>query len=471
MRSRLVLALTILGTLAAPAAASVPTPDDGGGGGGADGPKVRELKPWKAEHRYKVVRDANIYAELNARSGAVARVIKGQWWRIDCQLQNTTQNGPVLWSHIPNVGWIADRNIKTYTDGRLEGSPTCELPGPRHVWFRQPWAAGKEYRFTRTLRARTRPDSTTTGRTYQSGAWTTIDCSTTANGRAWVRLWRAPKVGEGWVPADALRFWQRGLPAGLPTCAPAPVNRHWVAMGDSYAAGQGANEYIAGSGACRRSLNAYWSRLALRMKPGFQTDTGEFVACSGAETEDVLNRQLGQLDRDTGLVTISIGGNDLGFAAVLTNCVKPTGITCQESIATHFEPSDLRALERRLDAVYRAIRERAPNATVLVLGYPELVPRDHVDGCGAIDDGDAPHLRRAATLLNNVIAGTVGERPDFRFVGLVRTFVGHAACDDDTVDWINGIVPSDSQESFHPNAAGHRAIAARLASAAPRFFR
>lgn len=465
------VALLVLAGLAAPAFAGLPPGDDPPDGNDSNRNHVRELKPWKARFEYKVVRESRAYHELNSRSGTAATILKGMWWRIDCQMVNTTQNGQILFNHIPNVGWVADRNMRTYTDGRIPGSPTCEIPGPNHVWFGQPWAAAKEYRFKRNAKGRTRPAGAPNDRSYAKDTWTTIECSAHANGKTWIRLYIQRRVGASWVNADALKFWQKGLPAGLPDCGPSlPAPRRWVAMGDSYAAGQGANEYTAESGGCRRSNNAYWSLLKFRTKSPLQTEVSDFVACSGAETEDVLEDQLGPLNRDTGLVTISVGGNDLGFAAVLRNCVKPLGTTCRESVASHFEPTDLRRLEDDLDDVYRAIRDRAPNAMVLVLGYPELVPRDHIDGCGAMDDNDAPALHRAATLLNNVIEGTVGERPKFRFIGLVRTFLGHSACNEDAVDWIHGVVPSDRDESFHPTEAGQRAIAARLVQAASKRF-
>ena len=107
---------------------------------------------------------------------------------------------------------------------------------------------------------------------------------------------------------------------------------------------------------------------------------------------------------------------------------------------------------------------------MLVLGYPNLVPRDHIDSCLALDDDNADELHRAQVRLNRAIRAAIGKRRGFRFVSLVRTFRDHPACNDDAVDWING-VESDRQESFHPDEAGHRAIAAHLEAVAPQFFR
>src|SRR5205823_754176 len=116
-----------------------------------------------------------------------------------------------------------------------------------------------------------------------------------------------PGTASGYVPADALRFRQKGLPAGMPKCVkPPPPVRTWVAMGDSYASGQGANDYSGGD--CRRSANSYWALLHTRLKHGLVSDSSDFVACSGATTSYVHDHELGALDPTTRLVTLSVGG-------------------------------------------------------------------------------------------------------------------------------------------------------------------
>src|SRR5688500_10943280 len=111
------LALLIAFLGAASAHAGVPPGDEPPGGDDGHRNHVYRLKPWKPRFEYRMIRDARVYSELNSRSDKVAEVLKGQWWQIDCQLVATTQNGQILWDHIPNVGWIADKNIRTYSDG------------------------------------------------------------------------------------------------------------------------------------------------------------------------------------------------------------------------------------------------------------------------------------------------------------------------------------------------------------------
>lgn len=428
---------------------------------------VHRLKPWKAQNQYRVEREVVAHRELNVRSDLEALVPKHSWWPIDCQLYNRTQNGRVLWNHVHNVGWIPDQAMKTYSDGRLQGSPTCHKPGAHHVWFKQRWALRKRYRLAHRARAYDKPGGAPVGKVFAKDAWTSANCHQLHGGHQWVLV--DFKTGAGFIRADALRFWQKGLPAGMPPCVktPAPL-RTWVAMGDSYASGQGANDYSGG--ACRRSANAYWALLRGHLRHGLQSEPSDFVACNGATTSAVHDHQLGALDVTTRLVTISVGGDNLGFSGVMKACVEPKGASCKEAIADHVNKDSLAALRASLRSLYGDIRGRAPNATVLVLGYPMLVG-DHVDGCGAMDTGDVPAIHRAGRRLNGSIQNAIGDRRGFRFIGLVATFKDHPACNSDADDWINGIHKTDLDESFHPNEKGHFAIAGRLAAAAPGFFK
>jgi hypothetical protein len=99
------LVLTLLATGVPAAHASIPPGGDPGGDPG-DGNKhhVHRLRPWRPALQYQMTRDAVAHVELNARADLQALVQKGQWWPIDCQLNNRTQNGVVLWNHVANVG-------------------------------------------------------------------------------------------------------------------------------------------------------------------------------------------------------------------------------------------------------------------------------------------------------------------------------------------------------------------------------
>ncbi len=142
----------------------------------------------------------------------------------------------------------------------------------------------------------------------------------------------------------------------------------YVALGDSYSSGVGAGSYISSSGDCLRSAKAYpylWA--AARCPPS----SFDFTACSGARTGDVLANQLGPLSSSTGLVSLSIGGNDAGFADVMTTCVLQSDSGCLSRIATAKAYVNS-TLPGQLDSVYSAISSKAPAAHVVVLGYPRF---------------------------------------------------------------------------------------------------
>lgn len=230
----------------------------------------------------------------------------------------------------------------------------------------------------------------------------------------------------------------------------------YVALGDSYSSGVGTREYFPGSGDCKRGPHAYPVQVAQEIDVPLS-----FVACSGAETGDVLDDQLGPLDASTTQVTITIGGNDAGFAAVITRCALPWPWTCWGQIddAQEFIADTLPGL---LDEVYGEIAERAPNATVGVLGYPRLF--NGVDQCnfGArISPGEQQELNDTADLLADV-TGDRAAAHGFAFIDSIPDFVGHAVCD--PVEWINGL-SNPIGESYHPNRAGHDAFTDLVAPA------
>ena len=223
--------------------------------------------------------------------------------------------------------------------------------------------------------------------------------------------------------------------------APAPFAPEYVALGDSYASGAGAGSYV--DGACRRSANAY---PALRGKdfPSFK-----FAACSGATTKS-LRSQFRALTPATTLVTITIGGNDLGFADVLTTCVLKSDHACHKRVekARQFTRDQLPG---RLDATYSTIKQAAPNAELVVLGYPRLFT--HVDGCRALSTMKRVSLNDAADELSGVISEAAG-RAGARYVDVREAFADHGVCAREP--WINALV-NPTGDSYHPNKAGQAA--------------
>lgn len=218
----------------------------------------------------------------------------------------------------------------------------------------------------------------------------------------------------------------------------------YVALGDSYSSGVGAGSYISSSGSCDRSTNAYpylWN--AAHSPSSFS-----FLACSGATTDDVLANQLGSLSSSTSLVSLSIGGNDAGFADVMTTCVLNSDSTCLSRINTAKAYVDS-TLPGKLDAVYSAISAKAPSAHVVVIGYPRFYKLGTT--CVGLSDTKRSAINNAADYMDTAIAKAAANH-GFTFGDVRTTFTGHEICSGSSwlhsVDWLN------IGDSYHPTADG-----------------
>jgi hypothetical protein len=221
------------------------------------------------------------------------------------------------------------------------------------------------------------------------------------------------------------------------------VGPAYVALGDSYSSGVGAGSYLDSSGSCYRSSRSYPALWAAANSPS----SFAFTACSGAETTDVINSQLGPLSASTGLVSISVGGNDAGFADVMSTCALGSDSACLSRIA-QAESYATNTLPGRLDAVYDAIRGRAPSAHVVVLGYPRLYKLNTT--CAGFSETKRAALNRAADLLNDAMAKRAADH-GFTFGDVRGTFTGHELCSGSA--WLHSLT-NPLHESYHPTADG-----------------
>jgi lysophospholipase L1-like esterase len=227
--------------------------------------------------------------------------------------------------------------------------------------------------------------------------------------------------------------------AASPAYAAVPVD--YVALGDSYSSGVGAPPYTGGT--CLRSARSYAQLWA----NSHEISSFSFVACGGAVTADVRNNQLGTLNANTDLVTITIGGNDVGFADTVFSCVLGSDTSCVNAVNNGINAANT-TLPGRLDATYAAIRSRAPNAVLIVLGYPRLVEPNG----NCLSSAKRAALNRGADALHAVIAARASAA-GARYVDARTRFAGHGACG--ASPWINRFSIFAIAESFHPNAAGY----------------
>ena len=234
------------------------------------------------------------------------------------------------------------------------------------------------------------------------------------------------------------------LVVGLLTATPAQAaDVNYVALGDSYSSGTGTRDYYDSD--CERSNQSYAAQLAAEQ--GYNLD---LAACSGALINDVRNNQLSHLSADTDLVTMSIGGNDTGWTGILTRCALPWPWTCWDDIDAG-EAFIRDELPGQLDSLYSEISAAAPNAHVIIVGYPMLFNGESCNIITRINAEEQALLNTAATHLGNAIAD-VAAAHGFDYADPSGPFSGHAVCDDDA--WLNGLsLPVG--ESFHPNALGH----------------
>jgi lysophospholipase L1-like esterase len=219
----------------------------------------------------------------------------------------------------------------------------------------------------------------------------------------------------------------------------------YVALGDSYSSGVGAGSYDSASGNCKRSNRAYPALWAAANSPS----SFAFTACSGARTGDVTAGQLGPLSSSTDLVSISIGGNDAGFADVMTTCVLQSEATCLSRIATARAYVDT-TLPGKLDSVYSAISAKASAAHVVVLGYPRFYKLGGSCLAG-LSEKERSAINGASDHLNAATAKRAADH-GFTFGDVASTFTGHEICSGSA--WLHSLNWLNIGESYHPTAAG-----------------
>jgi lysophospholipase L1-like esterase len=225
-------------------------------------------------------------------------------------------------------------------------------------------------------------------------------------------------------------------------------------LGDSYASGVGAPPYWDG---CGRSDAAPAPRLDGRV----HVELDDFVACGGATTISLVeDGQLTALDEDTDLVTLSIGGNDIRWFTVVAACLFGSDQECAGAVAAT-RGTITGVLPGLLDSVYGQIEEAAPDAMVVVTGYPRLFSPEYGAYLNA-SPAEQQAMNEGADLLNSVLADRASAH-GFAFVDVTKRFDGHGVNSPDS--WI---VPPGGNGVFHPNPDGYDAYAGAVTSAVAR---
>lgn len=253
--------------------------------------------------------------------------------------------------------------------------------------------------------------------------------------------------------------------AGAAQAAP-----RFTALGDSYAAGPLIPLQLPPFG-CLKSSNDY-GRIAQRTLafPEYRDAT-----CSGAETEDMTQAQnvspgpnppqFDSLSTDTELVTLTIGGNDIGFSELAENCVSifPWGSPCKDRYVRDGTDEISRRIAEtapKVGAVLQGIHARSPGAEILLVNYSAIFPHTGY-GCYPkmpVARGDVVWLRSKQVELNTMLA----QQAAGNGAGVIDVYaasVGRDACASATTRWVEPYVPATAAAPLHPNLRGMQAMA------------
>jgi lysophospholipase L1-like esterase len=254
----------------------------------------------------------------------------------------------------------------------------------------------------------------------------------------------------------------------------------YVSLGDSYTAGPLIPELTGSPAGCARSTSNFPSLVAAGTHAASFTDD----SCQGADTTNMTKPEsvpLGTnppqdnaLSSSTTLVTLQIGGNDINFINIVINCTElsltnPFGAPCKHhytSGGTDRLKEAVNATAPKVAADLQGIHADAPNARVLLVGYPAILPNSG-DGCWPVVPiayGDVPYLRGVEQGLNAMLA-TVAAANNATFVNTYTASIGHDACRAPGVKWVEGLVPTSPAAPFHPNALGEKGMAQQVLAA------
>jgi lysophospholipase L1-like esterase len=254
--------------------------------------------------------------------------------------------------------------------------------------------------------------------------------------------------------------------------------KHYVALGDSYAAGPVIPVQRTDPIGCGRSTRNYPALVAEALGVADYTD----VSCSGARTDHMTAAQQGPLSGggtnppqfdalrpDTDLVTVTIGGNDFGLSDIFNTCfalssTDPLGNPCRRQATaggTDAYAQRIPAVAPKVAGVLAGIRQRSPYATVFVVGYLRILPP--AAGCYPvfpIARGDVSYLDGLEQQLTAMLADQAGKH-GAAFVDSYAGSPNRDVCQLPEVKWVEGTAPTSPARPVHPNGRGMHAVASR----------
>lgn len=287
------------------------------------------------------------------------------------------------------------------------------------------------------------------------------------------------------TPASHLDSFKMGFSAELPS------NQDYLALGDSFSSGEGAYDYFVetdtNENKCHLSRQSYPYLIGRRV--GFRNYHS--AACSGAKIQDITTfvqkqklpepNTMGNLlpgfqkqiqyvrDQNPSVVTVGIGGNDIGFISKMKACLNVG--TCYQYYEDRLEM--VREVNRQfatLASLYQLLKtETRSTARVYVVGYPRVAKEGGSCAVNVRLDSDEVVLVNQLIDYLNVVIATAARKTGLPYIDVSEAFAGHRLCETTAVQTaMNGITAGDDiwgifgNESFHPNQLGHQLYTQRI---------
>ena len=328
-----------------------------------------------------------------------------------------------------------------------------------------------------SFRVETGPNAGMSGTCFPSS------CTTDANGQVdWGYLGTA-------IGIDTVQVWMDTNGSGVPdigepqTTATVgwiqPSTQTYLALGDSYSSGEGNPPFSADMD-CHRSYDA-WPYLLAKSDARLWL-LGNY-ACTGAKASNALTKSynpcslLFQFRRcpqspqisvmkslKPDIVTITIGGNDIGFASTIRGCYLE-GIAHRQNLCVdrlYSQVAVIKNFGNKAVGYYKEIKAALPGKSKLyIVGYPNLFPTNQkaTIHCGWLSNAGRAEFNTLAILLDKVLHDAANAA-GVNYVSTLYALKGHELCTSSS--WVNPIVskhgPPEVTSDAHPTLAGQQAI-------------